>query len=188
MLASNAVADPSPHIPLIHRVIHQMGIAGSDQEEAFSEGLVAITVAAQKYDPSRGVPLVNWLGKNIKWSLQNWRSEQRRRSDFEAPVPTSQAVIHNVYESAHKSSLGASTLRHIGLLNQASVANLDNHMALKEVLERMHEILTPLECNVILLHAIDVAGIQIAEYLGITPVAVSRIKNKAQAKLREALR
>lgn len=186
MSTSNAV-DPSPHIPLIYRVVNQMGFQGSDKEEAFSEGLVAITVAAQKYDPSRGVPLANWLGKNIKWSLQNWRSEQRRRSEFEAPVPISQAVIHATFENAQNGSLGASTLRHIGVLNQASVAQLDNHIALREVLEKMHEILTPLECNVILLHAIDVSGIWIAEYLGITPVAVSRTKNRAQAKLREAL-
>lgn len=187
MLASNAAPDPSPHLALIYRVAEQMGFKGSDKDEAFSEGLVAITVAAQKYDPARGVPLANWLGKNIRWSLQDWRANQRRRTEFEAPVPVSQAVIHNVFESAHISSLGSSTVRHIGTLNQASVAQLENHLALKEAWEAMPEILTPLERNVIIMHALEIPGVEIAEHLGITTVAVSRHKKRAQAKLRAAL-
>lgn len=182
-----AVADPSPHLALIHRVVNQMGIVGSDKEEAFSEGLVAITVAAQKYDPKRGVPLANWLAKNIRWSLQNWRSEQRRRSDFEAPHATSQVLVHNVMESAGTSAVGPSTARYIRGLSAATVTSLENHIALREAFVKMNEILTPLERNVIILHAMDIPGIEIAKRLGITTVTVSRTKNKAQAKLREAL-
>lgn len=186
-MSASSAPDPSPHIPLIYRVVNQLGIQGSDKEEAFSEGLVAITLAAKKYDPSLGVPLVNWLGKNLNWSLRNWRKEQRRRSDFEAPQATSQAIVHGLIESSQNGSLGPSTLRQIRSLAASSVTSLENHLALREVCDNMRKILTPLECNVIIMHALDRNGLEIAAYLGITPVAVSRTKKKAQAKLRKAL-
>lgn len=185
MLDSNV--DPSPHIPLIYRVINQMGIEGSDKEEAFSEGLVIITRAAKKYDPSRGVPLANWLGKNLNWSLRNWRSEQRRIANFEAPTETSQVIMYGLYESSLQSSVGLSTLKQIRNLATSTVTSLENHVTLREALDNMPKILSKLECSVILLHALDVSGLDIANILNISAVAVSRIKKKAQAKLREAL-
>ena len=75
--------DASLHLPLISRVIGQMGFKGDAAEEAFSEGLVALTEAARKYDPGRNVPVANWLAINIRWSLQTWRSKQHLT--FELP-------------------------------------------------------------------------------------------------------
>jgi RNA polymerase sigma factor (sigma-70 family) len=69
--------DPSPHIPLIHRVIGQMGLKGDLAEEAFSESLVTITEAAQSFDPDKGVPLANWLARNIRWGISHWLTKQR---------------------------------------------------------------------------------------------------------------
>lgn len=69
--------DAGEHIPLIHYVIRQMGLTGSDAEEAFSEGLVSVTVAALRYDPERNMPIANWLARNIRWDIKTMRSKQR---------------------------------------------------------------------------------------------------------------
>lgn len=164
-----------------------MGITGSDREEAFSEGLVAITVAAQKFDPSRNVPLANWLGKNIRWDLQNWRENQRKRNNFEAPHEVSQAVVHNVLESNARTQVSHATVRFMGTVGLTSVAQIENHLALREAFFAMEQILSPLERNVLLLVALEIPGVEIAGILGISTVAVSRTKKKAQAKMREAL-
>lgn len=185
MLAYEEVADPSEHLPLIYRVINQMGIA--DREEAFSEGLVAITVAAQEFDPARGVPLANWLGKNIRWSLQNWQQKNRRRASQEAPHEISRAVVHNVMESEQDVHVGASTLKFMQGAGRDSVVSLENHIALREAFAKISEILDELERNVLLLHALSWPGIKIAKHLGISPVAVTRTKARAQKKMREAL-
>lgn len=185
---SNTNVDPSPHIPLIHRVINQMGIPAYERDEAFSEGLVAITKAAQKFDPNRNVPLANWLGKNIRWSLQNWREEQRRIHDLEAPQAVSRVIVHDFRENGQGDFVGASLLGQISRLSASTVTSLENHLALREAFDNMAKILTPLERNVILLHAMDVPGIEIAKFLGIKTVAVSRTKNKAQLKLSKALK
>lgn len=70
--------DPTTHIPLIYRVIGQMGLTASEADEAFSIGLLAITEGSLSYDPERQVPLANWLALNIRTSIYNWRKKQRR--------------------------------------------------------------------------------------------------------------
>lgn len=87
------VIDPSEHLKLIHRVIHQMGLHGDEAEEAYSESLVAITTAAQTYDPGKGVPLANWLAKNIRWGIQNWRHKQRPSYPIMDVVETPRDVL-----------------------------------------------------------------------------------------------
>jgi RNA polymerase sigma factor (sigma-70 family) len=68
--------DPGEHLRLLSRVVGQMHFQGDDVEEAWSEGLVAITEAAKSYDPGKG-PVANWLARNIRWSLSTWRSNRR---------------------------------------------------------------------------------------------------------------
>ena len=73
------MVDPSPHLGLVWRVIHSMDIPSHYRDEAFSEGLVALTVAAKRFDPSRTVPLANWLGMSLRWSLGRWRRKEAQR-------------------------------------------------------------------------------------------------------------
>lgn len=69
--------DPSEHIGLVGHVVRQMGISGDLAEECFSEGLVILAVASQKFDESRSLPLANWLARNLRWGISNWLSRQR---------------------------------------------------------------------------------------------------------------
>lgn len=69
--------DAGEHIPLIYRVIHQMGLSPDQAEEAFSESLVTITEAAKTYDPSKNVPVANWLAQNIRWGIYRWLGQQK---------------------------------------------------------------------------------------------------------------
>lgn len=150
-----AKVDAGQHIPLIHRVINQMGFEGTDREEAFSEGLVAITEAAIKYDPSKNVPVASWLARNIRWSLINWRNSQRQTyqlEDVETPKDS-----------------------------------LTDRVELLEALFHVNQ-LPPIQRQIILATARGIPGKRIAESLGITEVAVSRAKKKAQEKLRELLK
>lgn len=90
--------DASQHLGLIHHVIKQMGITGTDAEEAFSESLVTIVVAAEEYDPSRNVPLANWLAKNIRWRIQNMRAAQHATLPLEAVIEPSREAITSLIE------------------------------------------------------------------------------------------
>lgn len=71
------------HIPLIYRVIGQMGLKGDTAEEAFSEGLVAITIASTTFNPDKDVPLANWLAMNVRWSLRRWIAKQHQNIPLE---------------------------------------------------------------------------------------------------------
>lgn len=70
--------DPGEHIPLIYRVINQMGLKGDIADEAFSEGLVILTKASQSFDSSKNIPVANWLAMKIRWSLKKWLWQYRR--------------------------------------------------------------------------------------------------------------
>lgn len=78
--------DASQHLPLIYRVIGQMGLTGDLAEEAYSESLVTITKAAKSYDPSYGVPVAHWLARNIRGGIQNWLRKQRRTAVLEPAI------------------------------------------------------------------------------------------------------
>lgn len=146
--------DPSPHLALINRVSGQLGLRGSTREEAFSEGLVIITEAAQTFDPSKG-PLVNWLANNIRWGLIRWLNTQRVEYPIETSVEPSRDAINGFVE-----------------LNAAvSLAK---------------EILTPQEYQIIMWSALEYSNQDIAKSLGISPGWCSRLKEKAQRKLRQA--
>jgi len=67
--------NPADHLALIHRVINQMGISENERDEAFSESLVAITEAAQSFDPTKG-SVAGWLARNIRWSIKTWQLKQ----------------------------------------------------------------------------------------------------------------
>lgn len=148
--------DASQHIGLIHHVIRQMGITGTDAEEAFSESLVTIVEAAEQYDPGRNVPLANWLAKNIRWRIQNMRAAQRATVPLEAVIEPSRDALLGVIQY-------------------------------REVISRLDKILTIEERQVVLAGAIGFKGIEIARALKITPVQVTRIKQRALEKLKEIM-
>ena len=151
-----AEVDTAQHLPLIHRVIKQLNLYGDMKEEAFSEGLVLITEAAKSYDPSREVPLANWLAKNIRWGLATWITKQKATVELPATMPL---------EGAQR-ALSART-------------------ELTLLLARMQELLTPQERAVILYSAAGYKGIELAKLTGLTPVRISNIKKAAQRKLQE---
>lgn len=93
--------DPSEHLNLVRRVIRQMGLQGDDAEEAFSESLLTITEAAQKYDPSRSVPLANWLARNVRWGIINWM----RRTRTWYPIPDAQPARDTFENSEYVNEL-----------------------------------------------------------------------------------
>jgi RNA polymerase sigma factor (sigma-70 family) len=145
--------DASQHLPLINRVINQMGLIGDEAEEAYSESLVTITKAAKKYDPSYNVPVANWLAQNIRFGIQKWRSRQKLYLPISMPIMAQQDIS-------------------------------DISITLKETIEQLEILLTPLEKQVILATAIGYTGQEIARALNTYPVAVSRAKKRAREKLK----
>jgi RNA polymerase sigma factor (sigma-70 family) len=149
--------DAGQHIPLIKRVIGQMGLRGDAADEAFSEGLVGLVEAAKSYDPARG-PLAHWLAKCIRWKILN----QRSSSSTSVPIETI-PLIHNR-------------------------SNYMEHRAeLSELITKMQSALTELEYQIIVMGAMGYQGQEIAKQFNLHPVAISRAKKTARAKL-EALR
>lgn len=150
--------DPAQHLPLIHRVIGQLHLYGDMKDEAFSEGLVLVTEAAQTYDPSKGVPIANWLAKNIRWGLATWISKQR----YATPLP----ITTEASEGSEKA--------------------LSARIELSNLLGRMQVLLSQDERLILLYHAAGYKGIEIAKMSGLSPVQVSLLKTAAQRKLRES--
>lgn len=143
--------DPSEHIRLIYRVINQMGIKYSDKDEAFSEGLVALTEAAQTFDPERNVPVAAWLARNIRWSLKTWRANQYW--SYQIPV-----------QAEAKESV-------------------DYRTEFNEVLKKLSSVLSPREQLILLATALGYNGVEVAKFLHLEPMAVSRRKAKIRKKL-----
>jgi RNA polymerase sigma factor (sigma-70 family) len=146
--------DAGEHIGLIYHVINQMHIPNEIKDEAFSEGLVAVSEAAIKFDENRNVALASWLAKNIRWSLSTWRAKQRPTM----PINPSQ---------------------------QPCAAGDFSLVELKEVLVLVHKNLTINEQKVLLWLACGFTGIEIANRLNISSVAVTRHKQSGQRKLRK---
>lgn len=79
-------------------MINQIGLNPDQADEAFSESLVTITEAAQSYDPSKGVPLANWLAQNIRWGIYHWLNKQRITIPLEALVEEPEAAENSYTE------------------------------------------------------------------------------------------
>lgn len=135
-----------------------MSLYGDMKEEAFSEGLVLITEAAKTYDPGKGVPVANWLAKNIRWGLATWVA--RQKATVELPVKTPV---------------------------RASEEALSARTELALLLGRMQALLTTDERLVLLYSAAGYKGIEIAKMSGMSPVQVSMLKTAAQRKLKEEI-
>ena len=130
-----------------------MGLRGDTAEEAFSESLVIITEAAMSYDPRHNVPLVNWLGRNIRWGLYKWLDKQHPAVNIDDTMPL-----------------------------RAREESFSKVIEYRELLDRLAR-LTELERTVLLAEAFGWKGVEVARKLGISPVRVSKIKHRARKKL-----
>lgn len=153
--------DAGQHLLLINRVINQMGLRGDVAEEAYSEGLVIITEAAQRYDPDRGVPVANWLGNNIRWSLLSWLRKERRPS------------FHN--DENEKVIIQTPTKTDQGY----------QKVFIEELIQAMKDRLTEKEYQVMMLTAMEFNGKEVCAKLGMTAVQVTRAKKNARKKIED---
>ena len=149
--------DIGQHVPLVYRVIGQLNLDLNEQDEAFSQGLVALAEAGISYKPERG-PLVNWLARNIRWSLLNWVTAERQRQSRQVPVDP-------------ESPLRA----------QSKPDGFGWTLAQAKAL------LTEEEATVLEAIALGYSGKEISQRLGKTQTWVSDTKNGAQSKLRKVL-
>jgi RNA polymerase sigma factor (sigma-70 family) len=155
-----------------------MGLYGDMKEEAFSEGLVAITEAAKTYDPSKGIPVAHWLAKNIRWSLATWITKQRATLSVEASLP---------WQKINWEATSPTTLRDtLEAVKEGSQDALSARTELASLLRRMQVLLTQDERLILLYSAAGYKGIEIAKMSGLSPVQVSILKTGAQRKLRES--
>lgn len=103
-MARKTGLDASEHLGILHHVIHSpsMNIPAHMKDEALSEGLVILTDAALRFDPSRGVPPHYWLAKKLRWSLTNWLTSERRRhglnDSYNVPCENHAAEWHDAGE------------------------------------------------------------------------------------------
>lgn len=149
--------DASRHIGLIHHVVRQMGLRGDAAEECFSEGLVALTVACQNYNPDKGLPLAHWLARNLRWSLLNWINQQKRQS-------------LSVYPD-----------------KKVEPDTAQERLELKEAVLVAHNLLTPQEQLVVLGKAYGYKGIELAKALHCSEGQISKLHQRGVEKLKEAL-
>lgn len=151
--------DPAAHLPLIQRVISQMNLSEWERDEAFSEGLVAITEAAKSYDPKYNVPVASWLAKNIRWSIKSWQLKQMY--NWSQPYP--EVVVAPDHQE------------------------LESRAALQDLVRLIQQHLTERQKWIIVGTALGYEGKEIAKALGIGEMTVVRERRKAQAKLKEFL-
>ena len=152
------VADVSEHLPLLYRVIGQMGLSANEVDEAYSEGLVALTQAGNTYDPSRG-PLPHWLARNVRWNLLNWITSERRRQSHQFPIAP-----------------------------EAPLKALSRPEGFSLVIAQANAILSEEERLVTFALAWGYSGKEVARYLKRSPSYVTGVKQQARAKLRQISR
>lgn len=149
--------DPSEHLRLITHVIRQMGIEDREADEAYSEGLVAITEAAISYDPKYNVPVASWLARNIRWSIKTWQLKQLY--NFSQPLPE--------------------------IVESTDLDNLESRVAFNDLVRLMQKVLNQREQFILIASAMGYEGKEIAEKLGIGEMSVVRDKARARRKLKE---
>jgi len=147
------MVDPSLHLGLVWRVIHSMDIPSHYKDEAFSEGLVALTIAAKRFDPSRTVPLANWLGMSLRWSLGRWRRKEAQRQHL------SLEEIQPIY---HES--------------------LEDRLLIKETL-KASEVLTDTEFISLFGPAIGMKQCELSHELAMAGVGIARTREQARQKV-----
>lgn len=178
------IVDVGKHLPLIHRVIGQIGLRGDLADEAYSEGLVAIVEAAKTYDPSKG-PVAHWLANNVKWRILDVRNRELRFRGY--PIFNKNGPeAERGYTGFHTSGRNAGLEIELGtafldLEDEIDHTELSNE--LKEVLRLVDDVCTAQEKQVILLTALGYKGTEVCRILNMTPVQVTRTKQAARMKL-----
>jgi DNA-directed RNA polymerase specialized sigma24 family protein len=80
------------HLPIVETLINQLAVPSYLRDEAYSEGLVAITEAARIFDSTRGVNLEAWLWLKTRYLLIDWMRRSMKvpydlLGDNELPAP-----------------------------------------------------------------------------------------------------
>ena len=78
--------DVTEHLGLIGHVVRSMSIPPYLHDEACSEGLVLLAIAAPRYDPSYGVPAGAYLAQRLRWGLKSWQQRELRQRAEELPL------------------------------------------------------------------------------------------------------
>lgn len=150
--------DASLHLGLLGHVIRQMGLRGDLAEEAYSEGLVTLTVACQNYDEARGLPLAHWLARNVRWSILNWMNKQHQ----EIPYALQSGVVVEPIERS----------------------NTEVTVLLKEVITVAKEILQPQEFLAVMGKAYGYKGKELARAMNCSQGQVSKLQQRGIRKLK----
>ncbi len=80
-------ADLATYEPMIWSTIqHRLQIPTRLWDEAYSEGLVLLTTAAQDYQPDTGASLSSWIYTRLFWGLVNWRTKELGQTRGAVPL------------------------------------------------------------------------------------------------------
>jgi len=82
LLEGQAMIDPSDHMGIIGVAINKLDVPMYIRDEAYSEGLVALTRAASSFDPQRGAQLSTWLMIKVGYALQDWLENHRKHQSL----------------------------------------------------------------------------------------------------------
>jgi RNA polymerase sigma factor (sigma-70 family) len=151
-----------------------MGIKGSDAEEAFSIGLVAITEAAHSFNPEKSNPekggveslLAAWLAKHVRWGIQNWQYQERKHN--------------NLYFVTRRGNGETMTIE-----PEDSKDVIELSEVMRETLALVQEVCDETEQRVIMSLALGYTNQEICRKFGMTPVQVTRAKKRARFKLEQ---
>lgn len=105
--------DVANHLGLVHSTIRRLNVPTYLHDEAYSEGLVLLAVAAPHYDPERGVPEGAYLAQRLRWGLKDWMhreirhvacqlDEGQRGYSHEDAIEARRALDRLIYVAARK--------------------------------------------------------------------------------------
>ena len=103
------------YLPIIDTLINQLMIPSWLTDEAYSEGLVAITEAARLFDPTRGVDLEAWLWLKTRYLLIDWMRRSMKTpydllGDGDLPAPQEPEHMAEINIVTHQVSIVVQTL------------------------------------------------------------------------------
>ena len=74
--------DPSEHMGIIGAAIQRLNVPIQIQDEAYSEGLVALTRAASSFNPAFGVQPSTWLMNKVGHVLREWLYREYKQPEM----------------------------------------------------------------------------------------------------------
>ena len=114
---------------------------GKEYDELFSEATVGYTLAIQSFDPSKGVPLINWIARCATFRMNNYlRSQKNVEVTFfdefmeeSIPAPDTFSARENMEELFQKMSKEAREVCEIILTSPIEFGSLSGKVARGEL-------------------------------------------------------